>query len=87
MTSPGLQWFLYILECGDGSFYTGVTNDIERRVAQHNAGKASRYTRTHLPVKLVYSERCGTRARALVREREIKALPRRKKEALVGGNG
>jgi len=80
---PSEPWFLYILECGDGSFYTGVTKDIERRLAQHSAGKASRYTRTHLPVKLVYSERCESRTAALVRECAVKALSREKKEKLV----
>ena len=80
---PSEPWFLYILECGDGTYYTGVTKDLERRVAQHNAGRASRYTRTHLPVKLVYSERCESRTAALVRECAVKALPREKKEKLV----
>ena len=83
---PSEPWYLYILECGDGSYYTGVTKDLERRVGQHNAGTASRYTRTHLPVKLVYSERCESRTAALVRECVVKALPRGKKEQLVGSN-
>lgn len=78
-------WFLYILECRDGSFYTGVTKDIERRLTEHNAGKASRYTRTRLPVCLRYQEDCSSRAEALVRECEVKALPRTKKEALIHG--
>jgi len=76
-------WFVYILECSDGSFYTGVTKDIERRLAEHNAGRASRYTRTRLPVRLRYQEPCTGRAEALARECSIKALPRAKKEQLV----
>ena len=77
------NWFIYILECGDGSLYTGITKDLERRVQQHNDGKGSRYTRTHLPVKLCYSESCATRSEALIREAAIKTLPRTKKEELV----
>ena len=83
--APSEPWFLYILECGDGSYYTGVTKDLDRRLAQHSAGKASRYTRTHLPVKLIYSEACESRTAALVRECAVKALPREKKEKLIIG--
>jgi putative endonuclease len=77
-------WFLYILECNDGSFYTGVTKDLDRRVSEHNAGKASRYTRIRLPVTLRYHEKCSGRAAALVRECEVKGYSRKKKEELVG---
>jgi len=80
-------WFLYVLKCGDGSFYTGVTNDVERRLKAHQDGKASRYTRTRRPVELVYSEECGNRPLALARECAVKALPRERKEALVSGRG
>jgi putative endonuclease len=76
-------WSLYILKCGDGSFYTGVTNDIERRFRAHQEGKASRFTRTRRPVELVYTEACGSRSQALSRECAVKSLPRPKKEALV----
>ncbi len=76
-------WFLYILECSDGSFYTGVTKDVDRRLSEHNAGKASKYTRLRLPVRLRYTEKCAGRTEALVRECQVKALPRAKKEALV----
>jgi putative endonuclease len=78
-------WSLYILRCGDGSFYTGVTTDIERRLRAHRDGKASRFTRTHRPVDLVYREECGTRSQALSRECAVKSLSRRKKEDLVAG--
>lgn len=81
---PAESWFLYILECSDGSFYTGITNNLERRVKKHNDGKASRFTRTRRPVKLLYQESCAGRTEALVRECAVKALPRKKKEELVG---
>lgn len=80
----GEPWSLYILQCGDGSLYTGVTNDLTRRFEMHSRGKGSKYTRSHLPVDLVYSEICGTRVDALVREIKVKRLPREKKEALIG---
>ncbi|MBN2206610.1 MAG: GIY-YIG nuclease family protein [Candidatus Aminicenantes bacterium] len=76
-------WFLYILRCGDGSFYTGITNDIERRLKAHQDGKASRYTRTRRPVDLVYREACGGRSLALARECAVKALSRERKEKLI----
>lgn len=76
-------WSLYILKCCDGSFYTGITNDIERRFKMHQDGKASRYTRTRRPVEMLYSETCGDRSRALIRECEVKEWPRAKKAALV----
>jgi len=78
-------WSLYILRCGDGSFYTGVTTDIERRFSEHEKGRASRYTRTHRPVVLVYREECGTRSQALTRECAVKSLGRQAKEDLVAG--
>src|SRR5437899_3226690 len=77
------KWFVYILRCADGSFYTGITTDMDRRCRQHNAGIASRYTRSRLPTKLVYQENQSGRSRALKREAAIKALTRRDKEALV----
>lgn len=80
-------WSLYILKCSDGSFYTGITNDLERRLKMHQAGKASRYTRTRGPVEMMYSEPCGDRSGALIRECEVKEWPRRKKEFLISGEG
>ena len=76
-------WFLYILQCNDRSFYTGITNDLERRFRMHMGGRASNYTRTRRPLELLYQELCSTRTQALVRECAVKALPRRKKEELV----
>lgn len=78
-------WSLYILKCRDGSFYTGITNDLARRLKMHQDGKASRYTRTRGPVEMLYSETCGDRSSALIRECEVKEWPRSKKEALVAG--
>ena len=77
------KWFLYILRCKDRSLYTGITKDIERRLKMHNDGKGSRYTRTRRPVRLVYQETFSSRTPALVRECALKALPKKKKEALV----
>ena len=77
------RWFIYILRCADGSLYTGITNDLNRRLKQHNAGTASRYTRSRLPVTLVYHEESTTKGGALKRELVIKSLSREAKEALI----
>jgi predicted GIY-YIG superfamily endonuclease len=77
-------WTVYVLRCADGSLYTGITNDPPRRCMQHNAGTASRYTRSRRPVVMVYQEMQSTRGSALRREAAIKALSRAEKEALVG---
>lgn len=79
------KWFLYILQCSDGSFYTGITNNLARRLKMHQAGKASRYTRTRGPVEMLYSEKCGDRSSALIRECAVKEWPRTKKEDLIAG--
>ena len=76
-------WFVYLLRCADGSLYTGISNDVLRRLEQHNAGKASRYTRGRLPVVLVYQEPQAGRSLALKRELVIKALSRQAKESLI----
>ena len=77
------EWFAYILRCADGSLYTGISVDLIRRLEQHNAGTASRYTRSRLPVVLVYQEAQATRSLALKRELAIKALSRQQKELLI----
>ena len=77
--------FLYILRCADGSLYTGIALDLERRLAQHRAGRASRYTRSRLPVTLVWSREMGSWGDALREELRIKRLSRVEKEALIGG--
>ena len=76
-------WFVYILRCADGSLYTGITKDVKRRCDQHNAGTASRYTRSRLPVSVVYQEAQATRSQALKREAAIKAMSRQQKESLI----
>lgn len=79
------RWTVYILECGNGSYYTGITNNLPARVAAHSAGRGSKYTRSRLPVRVVHQERHGTRGAALKREAAIKKLSRIEKEALVRG--
>ena len=76
-------WFVYMLRCADGSLYTGITNDVMRRCRQHNDGKASRYTRSRRPTKLVWQEVQPTRSSALKREAAIKAMTRRAKLAMI----
>ena len=77
------NWLVYILRCADGSLYTGITNDLIRRCKQHNAGIASRYTRSRLPAVLVYQESHSSQSMALKRELEIKSFSRQKKESLI----
>jgi len=76
-------WFVYMLECADGSLYTGITNDLERRLERHSLGKASRYTRARLPVRLVYQEPHSNRSAASQREAALKKLSRSEKQALL----
>jgi predicted GIY-YIG superfamily endonuclease len=79
--------FVYILRCGDDSLYTGVARDLMRRLEQHRAGRASRYTRSHLPVTLVWMRRVRSWSAALRQEHCIKGLRRADKEALVRTSG
>ena len=78
-----MSWFVYMLRCGDGSLYTGYTDDVLRRLAVHQSGKGGKYTRSHLPLELVYQEELPDKSAALRREAEIKRLPREKKLALL----
>ena len=71
-----LNWRCYILECVDGTLYTGITNDLDKRLAAHNAGTASKYTRSRLPVRVIFFEAHPDRASASRRENEIKRMPR-----------
>jgi len=77
------EWWVYILECGDGSLYTGITVDVTQRLATHNQGQGSRYTRSHLPVKVVFTERQTEHSAALKREHQIKKLTRAQKKVLL----
>lgn len=76
-------WKLYILRCGDGTLYTGITTDVEKRFASHSAGKGAKYTKGRGPLQLVYCEQCGDHSTALKREIEIKKLSRNEKEKLI----
>ena len=79
------MYYVYILQCSDGSYYVGHTNNLHRRVTDHNAGIASRYTRDRTPARLLFSEPLPTRDEAVRRERQIKNWTRAKKEALIRG--
>lgn len=80
-------WYLYIIKCRDGTFYTGITNHLDRRLDQHNRGTASRYTRSRLPVTLLYRERCRTKSSALKKECAIKSLSRPEKDKYIQSRG
>ncbi len=76
------MWYLYILLCKDGSFYTGVTNNLGKRFLEHKSGKGGRYTRSHKPIKIVYQEKLSSHSEALKREAEIKSWSKEKKMEL-----
>jgi len=78
-----MSWICYLLHCADGTLYCGITNDLERRLAAHNAGEGAKYTRSRLPVMLAYTEPCSDKSSALKREMEIKRMPRSKKLELA----
>jgi predicted GIY-YIG superfamily endonuclease len=86
MTGRAARWWVYVLRCADDTLYTGITNDPDRRLTQHNGGTASKYTRSRRPVVMVYREPKRTRGTALRREAAIKALSRRQKETLIAGS-
>jgi len=77
--------WMYILECANGAYYTGSTNDLERRLRQHQAGEGANFTRKHLPVKLVYYEAFQRVDEAFYREKQVQGWSRKKKEALIKG--
>jgi predicted GIY-YIG superfamily endonuclease len=79
----GKDWTVYILRCGDGSLYTGIAKDVRARFKQHSEGRGATYTRTRLPVELLYQQEGLTHSEALIREAQIKALPRSKKEGII----
>ncbi|MEF8807492.1 GIY-YIG nuclease family protein [Natronomonas sp.] len=76
--------YVYVLECADGSLYTGYTTDVERRVREHEAGDGAKYTRGRTPVEVVHTESFESKSAAMSREYEIKGLSRTEKERLVG---
>jgi putative endonuclease len=77
------EWYLYMVRCRDGKLYTGIATDIERRIAEHRAGKGAKYLRGRAPLKLVFKRKIGSRSLALKAERLIKKLPKSAKEMLV----
>lgn len=80
-------WYVYILECADASFYTGIATDLERRICEHNGegSVGAKYTRGRRPVILAYQEIVSSRSEALIRENEIKRMTRREKQRLLTG--
>lgn len=82
-----MAWFVYMLRCGDGSLYTGCTNDLARRITAHQRGRGAKYTRSRLPVSLVYREEVPDRSAALRREAAVKRLTRPEKAALIQKTG
>ena len=77
------MWNVYVLQCGDGSLYTGISTDVDRRLEEHRSGKGAKYTRSRGPLELVYREVCTDKSAALRRELEIKALSRTEKLKLI----
>jgi len=76
-------WYLYILRCGDGTLYTGISTDVEKRLVAHRAGKGAKYTRGRAPLELVYQEICGSHSDALKREIAVKKMDRHQKETMI----
>lgn len=77
------SWYLYILRCGDGTLYTGITTDVEARLEMHRSGKGAKYTRGRGPLELVYREECDNHSQALKRELAVKAMSREEKQSLI----
>ena len=78
-----MKWIVYILECADTSLYTGITNDLERRLEEHRAGRGAKYTKHRSPLRVRYTEYQRTKGEALAREAAIKSLARSEKLALI----
>ncbi len=78
-----MKWIVYILECADTSLYTGITNDLERRLEEHRAGRGAKYTKHRSPLRVRYTEHRSTKGAALAREAAIKSLARSEKLALI----
>jgi predicted GIY-YIG superfamily endonuclease len=78
-----MSYWVYIAKCADGTLYTGMTTDVEKRAKTHNSGKGAKYTRSRLPITIVYKEQCPDKSAALKREREIKGFKRAEKVKLI----
>ena len=83
MILPVKPYWVYIVLCADATYYTGIAVDVDARVAQHNAGKGAKYTRSRRPVECVYREQCEDKSAALRREIAVKRLSHAEKEALI----
>ncbi len=81
-----MSFWVYILRCADGTYYTGHTDNLEQRIAQHHNGELGGYTATRKPLELVFSQPCATREEALAAERQVKGWSRKKKEAMMRGD-
>lgn len=79
------KFYVYILKCSDRTYYTGYTNDLEKRLACHNSGLGAKYTRGRLPVKMLWSKECESKGHAMSQEFKIKKLSRKEKENLIRG--
>lgn len=77
------KWFVYILKCKDKSLYTGITNNIKRRLIDHRAGRGSKYVRSRLPIRIIHKETFRTKSKALKREAQIKKMNRQGKLGLI----
>ncbi len=77
------NWTVYIIKCGDGTYYTGISNDVSRRLEEHKAGKGAKYLRGGLPLEIIFQKRVESHGTALKYESKIKKLTRRKKEELI----
>ncbi|WP_125768615.1 GIY-YIG nuclease family protein [Companilactobacillus furfuricola] len=87
MSETNEGYFVYMLLCADGTFYTGTSNDVYKRVKTHNRGKGAKYTKVRRPVRLLYQERLHDKSEALKREAAIKKLGRKQKEQLLRNHG
>lgn len=76
-------WSVYIVECADGTYYTGISNDVEKRINAHNSGKGAKYTKTRLPVIMLVTWECGSRSDASKEEYRVKKLTKKKKIGLI----
>lgn len=80
------MWFVYILLCSDGSFYTGSTNNVEKRFKDHVLGRGARYTKSHKPLKVIYREKFDSKSDTFKREVQIKKMTKTQKESLISGD-
>jgi len=80
------MWHVYILLCSDKSYYTGISNNVEKRFLNHKNSKGGAYTRSHKPIKIIYKEKCADKSQALKREAQIKKLTKTQKELLLNQN-